>query len=250
MRLFFLTALLGGTLTAAQAAPPGYHAPRHYYTPRKQPYRRPPVRLTISGNLATYNGDITGRLADNTLRLGLGLGLVHALSPHLTYGLELSYFQLKAKDEYPSRGYSFESTNGLFTTFLRYNLFADKSMYIGQNYKPIVAQIFVQAGVGAVLYNPSLSQQTGDGLVALPPEVRGGYPGVAGAFPVGGGVTLKVSRAVNFTLEGLYYFTTTDLLDDVSQRANPKMTDNFGTLTFKMEYAFYKKHGKPLVHND
>ena len=250
MRSLLLTALLSSVLGAAQAAPPGYRSPRYYYTPRNQPYHRPPVRLTFGGNLAYYNGDITSRLKDNTLRLGLGIGLAQSVSPHLVYGIDLSYFKLQAKDQVLTRNYRFTSTNGLLTTFLRYNLFADKSMYVGSNYKPTPVQVFLQAGVGAMLFNPVATQLTGDGLLALPPEQRGGYPQLAAVLPVGAGVSFRASRAVRFTLEGLYYFTSTDLLDDISQRGNPNMKDDFATVSLKMEYAFYKKHGKPLVHFD
>jgi hypothetical protein len=250
MRSLLLTALLSSALSAVQAAPPGYRSSRYHYTSGNQPYHRPPVRLTFGGNLAYYNGDITSRLKDNTLRLGLGIGIAQSLSPHFVYGIDLSYFKLQAKDQVLARNYRFASTNGLLTTFLRYNLNEDKSMYVGAKYKPSPVQVFVQAGVGATLFDPTATQIVNDRPVGLPPEQRGGYPQVAAVLPVGAGVTLRASRAVRFTLEGLYYFTSTDLLDDISQRANPGMKDDFATVSLKMEYAFYRKHGKPLVHFD
>jgi len=249
MRTLLLAALLGGAL-AAHAAPPGYRAPRYRYTPSRQPYRRPPVRLVVGGNLAYYNGDISSRLKDNTLRLGLGIGLAQSLSPHLVYGADLSYYRLQATDALPYRNYRFTSTNGLLTTFLRYNLFADKGMYVGPNRRSTPVQVFVQAGVGATLYDPVATQLSPDRVVYLAPEQRGGYPNLAAVLPVGGGVTLQAGRAVRFTLEGLYYFTSTDLLDDVSQRGNPNLKDDFATVSLKMEFAFYRKVGKPLVHFD
>ena len=250
MRLF-LTLLLSVSLLAAQAAPPGYRPRRLYYTAGRQPYHRPPVRLTFGGNLAYYNGDIADKLDNNTLRLGLGIGLAQSLSPHLTFGADLSYIKLQAHDQLPSRGYNFTATDGLLTTFLRYNLFADKNMYFGTNRRPTPVLVFVQAGVGALLNHPTATTQQGfDFPVTLEPEVRGGYPRLAGVLPVGGGVTLRASRSLAFTLEGLYYFTSTDLLDDVSQRGNPNSNDDFATVALKVEYGFYKKKGKPLVHFD
>ena len=251
---FLLTALLGTSLVAAQAAPADRRPPRRFYTPSHQPYRRPPARLTIGLNLATYNGDLTGKLQDNTLRPGVNLGMVRPLSPHLTFGLDLAYFQLKAVDHYPERGLRFEGGNGLLAAFLRYNILADKSMYLGPNNRPTTWQPFLQAGAGVALYNPRLSQVVPGGtIVRLAPEGQGQSPsfsGGAGVFPVGGGVSLRTSRSLYFTLEGLYYFTTSDQFDGVSQRANPKSNDDFVTVTLKMEYAFYKKKGKPLVHFD
>ena len=77
-----------------------------------------------------------------------------------------------------------------------------------------------------------------------------GTPRPAVVLPVGAGVTLRAGEYVFFTFEGLYYFTTTDRLDDVSQRGNPNSLDSFATGTFKLEYALHRKKPKPLVHFD
>ena len=251
---FLLSALLGTSLLAAPAAPPlTYRPPRRFYTARHQPYRRLPTRLSFGLNLATYNGDVSGRLRDNTLRPGVTVGLVRTLSPHLTFGLDVGFYQLKAMDQYPSRGYRFNGTNGLLTTFLRYNILADRSMYLGPGYRATTWQPFLQAGVGATVYDPSPSQVVGGVVYALPPENQtqnSTFGGVAAVLPVGAGVTLRASRTLYFTLEGLYYFTTTDRLDAISQRGNPNSVDSFITAALKVEYAFYRKRGKPLVHFD
>lgn len=252
---FVLAALLSGGLAApapALAAPADYHPPRHFYTPSHQPYRRLPTRVALGFNLASYNGDLTGRLRDNTLRLGLSLGLVRTLSPHLTFGADLGYVKFRVEDQYPARGYRFAGTDALLTTYLRYNILADKSMYIGPNCRPTTWQPFLQAGVGGMVYNPALAQATPYGTVLLPAEGNNTatFSGVAAVLPVGAGVTLRASRSLFFTLEGLYYFTSTDLLDGISQRANPNSKDSFATVSLKVEYAFYKKKGKSLVHFD
>lgn len=204
------------------------------------------MRLNAGVNLAYYNGDLTNHLADNNFKVGLNVGLAKTLSPHLTFALDLSYLHLAAKDIYPQRGYSFNSDNALLTTLLRYNLFADKSMLIGPEHKEVPVLLFLSAGVGGMLFNPSASQYG----FALSPETKGGYPGLAAVLPVGGGVTLRASKRLAFTAEALYYFTTTDLLDDVKQRGNPKSNDDFATLTFKVEYSLGKGKGKLLIHND
>jgi hypothetical protein len=254
---FVLTALLSGSLAVglaapAQAAPADGRPPRHYYTPSHQPYRRLPTRLSFGFNVANYNGDLTGRLRDNTLRLGLSLGLVRTLSPHFTFGADLGYVKFKAVDQFPERGLRFNGTNALLTTFLRYNILADRSMYLGPNYRATTWQPFLQAGVGGMVYNPSVAQQAFGVTTQLPAEGNNTatFSGVAAVLPVGAGVTLRASRSLYFTLEGLYYFTSSDLLDGISRRANPNSVDSFMTLGLKIEYAFYKKNGKPLVHFD
>lgn len=248
-----LTALLGGSLAAAApavAAPPDYHPPRHFYTPGHQPYRRPPARLSFGAGAGYYDGDLTNRVSSHPV---FSLGLVRPLSPHLSLGADLAYVRLEGSDYNLSRGLRFTSTGGALSTFVRYNLLADKSMYLGPNYRPTRAQLFVQGGVGLLLNSAQASAndpESPSGRVALPPEQPGGYPRLAGVLPVGGGLTLRASRALAFTFEGLVYFTTTDLLDDISQRASPEKKDNFATASLKLEYTFYGKRGKPLVHFD
>jgi hypothetical protein len=163
------------------------------------------------------------------------------------------YVRLAAEDYNVSRGLRFTSTGGALTTFVRYNLLADKSMYLGPNYRPTPVQVFVQGGVGLLLNSAQSSANNPEppyGRVALPPERPSGYPLLAGVLPVGGGLTLRASRSLAFTLEGLVYFTSTDLLDDISRRASPEKKDNFATASLKVEYAFFRHRGKPLVHFD
>ena len=245
MRILLLSLLLGSGLAVA-AAPPGYHPPRRFLTPRGQPYHRPPLRLNLGLNGAYYNGDITNRLSDNKIRVGLNAGLAQSLSPHLTFALDLSYVHLKAKDYFPDRGLAFTSDNGLLAARLQYNLFADKSLFIGLNHQEMPLLIYVEAGAGALLYDPAASYRD----QALRPEPQQSYPALAVVLPVGGGITLRAAPRLAFTLEGLYYFTSTDLLDDVSRRGNPDSKDAFATLTFKVEYSLGKTKGKQLIHND
>lgn len=245
MRFFFLLALLGSSL-AATAAPPGYHSPRRFLTASGQPYHRQPLRLSVGLNVAYYNGDLTAKLNNNTPRVGVSVGLTKTLSPRLTLATDLSYVHLKAVDDFPDRGYSFSSDNGLLTGRLQYNLLVDKSLYVGPAHREVPVLVYVEAGVGALVYNPVAAQQ---GL-SLAPEGRNKYPGLAAVLPVGGGVTLRATKRLALTIEGLYYFTSTDVLDDVSQRGNPDKLDDFATLSFKAEFTLAKGRKKPLVHND
>ncbi len=245
MRIFLLGLLLGSSL-AAVAAPPGYHSPRRFLTPSGQPYHRQPLRLNFGLNGAYYNGDIASKLGDNKVRVGLNAGLAQTLSPHLTFALDLSYFHLRAKDVFPSRGLAFSSDNAVLAARLQYNLLADKSLYVGLHHQEMPLLVFAEAGAGALLYSPDASQ---DGQPLLP-EPGHSYPGLAAVLPVGGGVTLRASPRLALTLEGLYYFTSTDLLDDVSRRGNSNSLDSFATLTFKVEYSLGKQPPKLLIHND
>ncbi|RYY13331.1 MAG: hypothetical protein EOO36_16025 [Cytophagaceae bacterium] len=255
---FLFTVLLVGSLaaalpSAAQHGSPGYHMPKRLHNAQQYSYRRPPLRLTFGVNLATYNGDITSRLQDNTLRVGFGVGLVRPLSPHLSAVAELSYNKLQAVDQIPDRGLRFTGTNGVLTVLARYNFLADKSMNFGPSFSTDSWQPFVEAGVGALLYDPVASLEYSGMTIVLPPERRNSnylYPHLGAVLPVGGGVTYRLNPYFALTLEGLYYFTSTDLLDDVSERANSKTLDKFATGTFKLEFGLRPSKKKPLVHFD
>ena len=257
MRLFF-TALLLSSLAAAlpsvaQQGSPGYHMPKRLHNAEQYSYRRPPLRLTFGVNLATYNGDITSRLQDNKLRAGFGVGVVRPLSPHFSAVAELSYNKLKAVDQVAGRGLRFEGTNGVLTLMARYNFLADKSMNFGPSFASDSWQPFVQAGVGALLFDPVASVDVSGMAVVLPPERRNSnymYPHLGGVLPVGAGVTYRLNPFFALTLEGMYYFTSTDLLDDVSARANANTLDKFATASFKLEFGLRSSKKKPLVHFD
>lgn len=253
LTLFLAGSLLAALPGVAQRRPAGYHTPERLHSPNQQAYRRPPMRLTFGVNFASYNGDITGRLPDNSLRPGFGLGLVRPLSPHLSLVAELSYNKLQAVDQRPERGFSFTGTNGVLTVLGRYNFLADESMNFGPSYRKANFQPFVEAGAGLLLFDPVAYQTVAGVRTQLAPERRNSsymYPHLGGVLPVGGGITVRRSPYFALTLEGLYYFTSTDLLDDVSARGNANKLDKFITAAFKVEVGLKPSKKKPLVHFD
>jgi len=247
MRFPLLSTFLLSIGLLPAAAQQGYHAPRNFHDGRSRTYRRPPLRLSLSVNTAYYTGDLTNRWGDNDHELGAGLGVVRVLSPRVSLAFDVSYFHLGAKDFFPTRGFAFTSDNYLATALVRYNLLADRSLYVGLNHRATPLLVFAEAGLGALTYNP-LTQQRGS---ALPPEPGNSYPALAGGLPVGGGLTLRPSAGFGITFEALYFFSSTDLLDGVSQRGNPARNDDFATGSVKLEFSLGgKRKGKPLVHGD
>jgi hypothetical protein len=251
--LFLAGSLLAALPGLAQHRPSGYHTPERLHNPDQRSYRRPPMRLTFGVNLASYNGDVTGRLPDNSLRPGFGIGLVRPMSPHISLAAELSYNRLKAVDQRPERGFSFTGTNGVLTLMGRYNFLTDESMNFGPSYRKANFQPFAEIGVGGILFDPVAYQTVAGVRTQLEPERRNTqymYPHLGAVLPVGGGLTVRTSPYFAVTLEGLYYFTSTDLLDDVSERANPKNLDKFITAGLKVEVGLKPSKKKPLVHFD
>lgn len=220
-------ALLGPLATHAQA-------PRRHYDAQGRGFYRGPLRLTAGGGAALYFGDLGG------LRPGPALsgGVVYTWRPHWAVGGELSWLQLAATDRVPERGLAFRGRNLALTSFVRFEPLTDPSWYGASRNRYARIKPFVQAGGGFVIYNPRAYRGTnypsGEGGF-LAPE-RPDYPGTALVAPVGGGLSVNVVPGLWITAEGTYSFTTTDLLDDVSQRANPARNDGYALFGLKAEY--------------
>ncbi|AWM34228.1 outer membrane beta-barrel protein [Hymenobacter nivis] len=231
--LFGLVLLAGPPAARAQNV-----ARRRRHDHNGHAYYLGPLRVSAGVGTAFYNGDLGNSLSNDFLGPALNLGLLYSLGPHWRIGGELGYFGMGARDYLPSRGLAFYGHNGLGTAFVRYDLLGDPSVYATPGAARRV-QPFVQAGLGLLLYNPQayLGTARPTSTTAYLPAERNDYPALAGVLPVGAGVVVPLTDQFNLTLEGNYYLTTTDNLDDISQRGNPNVKDGFGTLMLKLDYA-------------
>lgn len=232
----FLISLFIAQQSAAQT---GRRQQRRFIDRQGRAYFRGPLRATFGAGATLYNGDLASGLADNFPGVSLNLGLLYRLRPHLVVGAEAGYFHLGARDQAPERGLAFQSDNGLGTVFLRYELLRDGTVYV-TNFGDEAPRIqpYVQAGAGLLLYNPKAyfgrARPTAS-TAFLAPE-RNDYPALAAVLPVAAGLSVRATNQVSVGLQGTYYFTSTDHLDDVSARGNPNHNDGFGTLEVKLEY--------------
>ena len=213
---------------------------RHYNS-QGRPYYRGPLQLTLGGGPALYNGDLGNSPGDNFLSPALSLGVRYRLTPHLHLGSELSYLKLGARDQAKERGLAFTSTNGLGTVLLRFDLLPDESVFAASMAEAPIFQLYVQGGAGLLLYDPKSyigTERATDGTSFLAPE-RNDYPALAGVAPVGAGFTVRVIDKLRVGLEGNYYFTTTDHLDDINLRLGGASVskDGFGTVMLKLDYS-------------
>lgn len=195
--------------------------------------------FTLGGGAAFYNGDLAESLADNLPGPSGSIGALYMVRPRVMLGAELSLFKLGAKDQLPERGYAFRSKNAALTGFLRYELVRDESQFADSRGAAALIKPYVKAGAGFMLYTPEAYR--GDGrpvpsTIFLSTE-RNDYPATALVAPLGLGVTVRLSPQLNATAEGTYYFTTTDHLDDISQRGNAARDDGFGLVELKLEYS-------------
>ena len=234
--------LMATSALAARPAAAQHRRQVRHYNSQGRPYYQGPLHVTLAGGTGFYDGDLGNRPSDNFYGLAGSLGVLYRLTPHLHLGSEFSYVPLSARDRYPERGLAFTGRNGLGTAFLRYDLLADESVFASLSGDAPVFQVYVQGGAGLLLYDPKSYIGTSRATTStsyFAPE-RNDYPALAGAFPVGAGFSVHLLDRWRAGIEGNYYFTTTDQLDDVSNKrlgGASANRDGFGTLMLKLDYS-------------
>lgn len=251
--LALLTALLSSGQAEAQSFKSA--APKRHFTADGRAYFRGPNYFTLGTGVSYYNGDLTSSPGNNFISPAVTLGLWRRMNPHWVLGGEIGFVQLAAHGfivrDYSGKltepsSISFKDNMSTLTGMARYYLVADRHSFAGGiNGTPFVMP-FLQAGVGLALINPVTHQnfsllQTAtrtpiDGKF-LEPE-RNDYSAFIGTFPVGAGLTFRLSQELSATLEANYYLTLTDSLDDVELRGDDSTNDAFGTVMLKMALAF------------
>ncbi|GAA4391651.1 hypothetical protein GCM10023186_41150 [Hymenobacter koreensis] len=214
-------------------------APRRHFDTQGRAYYRGPLRLTAGGGVAFYTGDLTSSPAQNLPGGNVQVGIIYPFRPHLSVGGELGWFQIGATDQLAERNLAFRSRNSSLTSFLRYEPLHDPARFSVSGANPIGIKPFLQAGAGLLLYKPILYTGKGryDGQQAILAPERSDYPATAVVAPVGGGLSFLLTKGFYLTAQGTYFFTTTDHLDDVSQRGNPRRNDGYGLAELKVEYS-------------
>ena len=241
----FRALIIGGLATSifgSQDAQAQFHRQVRYYNHQQRAYFRGPLHVTLGGGTALYNGDLGNRLGDNFLGPAVSVGVLYRLTPHLHLGSDFAYLQMGARDKLKERGLAFNSSNALGTVFFRFDLLPDESVFAASSEVAPTFQVFVQGGAGLLLYNPHsyLGTERATGSTSYFATERNDYPALAGLAPVGGGFSVRLTEQLRANLEGNYYFTTTDQLDDISNLrlgGASQNRDGFGTVMLKLDYA-------------
>jgi len=228
-------------LFSSQTARAQHQRQVRHYSSQGRAYFQGPLHVTLGGGTALYNGDLGNSPGDNFLSPALSVGVLYRLTPHLHLGSEFSYLKLGARDKAKERGLAFTGTNGLGTVLLRFDLLPDESVFAASAAEAPIFQLYVQGGAGLLLYDPKSyvgTERATDGTSFLAPE-RNDYPALAGVAPVGLGFTVRLIDKLRVGLEGNYYFTTTDQLDDINLRLGGASANNdgFGTVMLKLDYS-------------
>ncbi len=233
--------LVAASLFSGHAAMAQYHYQVRHYNHKGRPFYQGPLHVTLGGGTAFYDGDLGRSPGNDFLGPAISLGVLYRLTAHLHLGSEFSYFKMGAHDKAPERGLAFTSTNGMGTVFLRFDLLPDESIFAASTAEAPIFQVYVQGGAGLLLYDPQAyigTARANSNTSFLAPE-RNDYPAMAGVAPVGLGFAVRLTDQLRANLEGNYYFTTTDQLDDINVRLGGASLNNdgFATLMLKLDYS-------------
>lgn len=181
----------------------------------------------ISAGAAHYFGDLNTRARLNRPKLALGAFFRKQFGNYVALRISAHYAQLGYSDVYNTKN-EFEYRRNLsFNTNLwelalqgDFNFFRFEPGTLDYAFTP-----YVTLGVGAFSYDPYAYYQ-GQKVFLRPLGTEGqGLPGydkqyssMAFCIPFGVGVKYNINEKVNIGFEVVYRFTTTDYLDDVSNK--------------------------------
>lgn len=185
---------------------------------------------------SVYLGDLdTPSLADKTEDLNLAYGFFfrHSINNHFNIRLNFMRGELSAADSLSSldwqiaRNLSFRTEYAELGAFIEFDLFDTDSDEATKWWTP-----FITAGVGYFHYNPQTILRgevidlqpigtEGQGLSGFPAK----YSTDIMSVPIGGGIKVRLTRAISIQLQAMNRFTFTDFIDDVSSRFYPAYED-------------------------
>ncbi|NSL89741.1 DUF6089 family protein [Chitinophaga solisilvae] len=206
--------------------------------------------LGISVGAAQYFGDLNPRGALNTLKPAIGIYYRKYMNDYVGVRAHGRFMQLGYSDVYNTNEFQ-RRRNLSFNTNLwelalqgDFNFFRFEPGSLNYRFSP-----YLTGGASAFYFNPYTylngqkiylqpMRTEGQGT-ALYPE-RKPYGPVSFAFLLGVGFKYNISRKVNIGLEGLYRFTRTDYLDDVSttyagQAAFPPLSNGQPSVAYQLQ---------------
>jgi hypothetical protein len=216
-------------------------APRRHYDAQGRGFYRGPARITAGGGIALYNGDLSSGFSGNFPGGVVSAGALYPWRPHWSIGGEFAWFQLGAKDQLPERNLAFRCRSVSLVSFLRFEPLRDPGQYSTTTQQPALIRPFLQAGLGAFVYNPKAyygTERPTEQTSFLSPE-RDDYAATGLMAPVGGGITFRLTEKLHLTTMATYFFTTSDQIDDVSLEhgGNPYRNDGYALVEAKLEFA-------------
>lgn len=199
----------------------------------KNPYTKPFLKAThIAYSIGStgYFGDIApfrnyASTALKSVRVSAGLEVSRSLNSHLTHRINLNYVMLNSNDKY------YDSCASFSTNFYRGKNFTSDLIDLSTSY---------EYGVNHLKFKPYLFS----GIGIMITKIKGGNMQTALNVPLGIGIKTAINKKFTLALELNYRYTSTDLLDglsdketrDFSNTSIQKGPDLFYTLNFKLIY--------------
>jgi len=180
------------------------------------------ITLYLTTGYATYYGDLCNGIQCFKFRPQVGGGVIlrtNYLGKRLSLRADVRFFRLYSDDVYKARNLDFRSSNWEGLLLGQFELFPYEKMMRRRSF----INPYVYAGFGFVTYDPWGKLPNGKWEQLRPVETEHvKYGNVAFAYTAGFGLKFRYSYKWNFMVEGGYRFTTTDYMDDVSQKKFPK----------------------------
>ncbi len=193
-------------------------------------------QLGFNVGSSVYLGDMdTPNLADKTKDLNAAYGFFFRQSINGHFNIKLNFIKgtLSAADSISTldwqidRNLSFVTPYSELGAFIEYDLFDVTSSEATKWWTP-----FVTVGLGYFHFNPTTTLN-GDLLELQPIGTEGqGLPGYSAKYsrdimslPIGGGMKVRLTRALSIQAQMINRITFNDYIDDVSSRYYPEYED-------------------------
>lgn len=189
-----------------------------------------PTHIAYSMGSSGYFGDIApfqnyATTALKSARVSAGVEVSRSVKSHLTHRINLNYVMLNSSDKY------YDSCSSFASNYYRGKRFTSDLIELSSTF---------EYGVNNLKYNPYIF--SGIGIMAT--KVRGGNMQTALNVPLGIGIKTAINNKITLALELNYRYTSTDLLDGLSDLRTRDFSntsiqigpDLFYTMNFKLIY--------------
>jgi hypothetical protein len=184
--------------------------------------------MGLWGGVAKYRGDLTPKNGDAELNPAFGGALVYHFNPRFSFRTQLLITRLTGDDLNSTdearrrRNLRFSAPVTEFSFLGGFNILPFVPGKKGSAFSP-----FITAGLAFMHFKPTTTlngntynlyyySTEGQGLYAYPGTRR--YQLIQIVFPLSAGIKYALSKKINVGMEFQYRLTTTDYLDDVSNK--------------------------------
>lgn len=192
--------------------------------------------IGFSAGAAHYFGDLNNRASFRRPKAAAGLFFRKNFGNYVGLRLGLQVAQLGYADKYSSNEFQRSRNLSFNSTIWEYSLQGDFNFFRFEPGNPYLRFTpYVTLGIGSMSFDP-YAYLAGEKYYLRPLGTEGQgsaqypdrkpYRNTAMVFPLGMGIKYNINRTLNFHMEAVFRFTSTDYLDDVSTTfAGPDVFD-------------------------